>query len=220
MYWTLYPKIFQSKDTFNVLYNKLKDLCKPAIFNIEGKTLLGKRVSCCYTVNRAMKGYTYSQTPLMEWKDAPKEIIEMKDAIYKFFDFKADYVLIHIYRDWDDKIAWHADREALNKDIFSVSLGSTRRFMIKSKTNKLDNHEYMLEDGDLFHMMGPKGEVHGCQELYIHCIPEMTMKDMLHFINEHNLEYNGLKRKENVLKFLKEKNLKPIRINLTFRQFD
>ena len=48
----------------------------------------------------------------------------------------------------------------------------------------------------------------------------MAMKDMLYFIKEKGLKYDGPKRKDLVLKFMQENQLKPIRINLTFRQFD
>jgi hypothetical protein len=216
-YYSYHPEFFakrQDKEIFNTLYESLVNICKPMIYNFYGNVNEGKRASCLFSGVEDL----YPSIPCLLWDEAPKELINMKDMIFDNFNKKIDYLLVHIYRDWDDKIVWHSDKEAIETDVFSVSLGDTRRFIMKEKySNKKD--EFMVKNGDLFHMFGPRGWKKGCQDKYVHCVPEMAMKDMLYFIDELGLKYNGPKRKNSVLTYMKENELKPIRINLTFRQF-
>ena len=104
-YYSYYPKFFDDDKIFHILYNQLVNICQPAIFNFYGNITIGKRISCAFSKRSDMNGYTYAQTPVSLWNDAPKELIYMKDKILENFGYEIDYVLVHIYRDWDDKIA-------------------------------------------------------------------------------------------------------------------
>ena len=109
----------------------------------------------------------------------------------------------------------------MKTDIFSLSLGDSRRFLIK---NSKERSEYWLKNGDLIHMYGQRiidqKIIPSCQRMFVHSVPPMSMKDMLCFIKERGYQYNGLKKKNDVLNYMKEHNLTPMRINLTFRQFE
>jgi len=46
-------------------------------------------------------------------------IIQLKESIYKYTNEKFDYCLAHIYKDGNDKIDRHSDRESMNKIIYA-----------------------------------------------------------------------------------------------------
>eukprot|EP00483_Globobulimina_turgida_P013089 UN13113 len=69
------------------------------------------------------KGYNWSYNMLY-----------IKNSIEQLVKCKFDYVLINYYRDGDDYIGWHSDREARPKCtnvIGSVSLGGPRKFVLR-----------------------------------------------------------------------------------------
>lgn len=215
-YFRYYPKFFDGTDWFESLYSQVIDLCKPVNYNIYGKKFVSKRISCTYTRDFKLG---YKDTPMFLIDKAPEEIKKMWTQLESKFGYQLDYVLVHIYDNWDSKINWHNDKEALSSEIFSVSFGTTRRFVLKEH-NGQNKTEFKLGHGDLFHMFGPRDNQSSCQEKYIHCIPPMTMRDILYFFNENNIHYSGPKRKQAVQQFLSESNIQPSRINLTFRQFE
>ena len=148
MYWQHFPQFFDDNTLFEKVYDQISTICKPVIYNMYGKRFESKRLSCIYADQEV-----YSGMENLSWEEAPKEIIEMRRMIEENFGKNIDYVLVHIYRDGLDKIAWHCDKEAMNSDIFSVSLGATRRFIMKDKVSD-EKTEFRLKSGDLFHMLG------------------------------------------------------------------
>lgn len=98
-----------------------------------------------------------------------KELLDIKRVIEHFLsteDFNS--VLLNLYRNGNDKVSWHADDEkglGQNPTIASVSLGATRRFDLKHKTES--NHKLQLEltPGSLVIMKG------GLQHHWLHQIP-------------------------------------------------
>lgn len=98
-----------------------------------------------------------------------KELLEIKKVIEHFLpseDFNS--VLLNQYRDGNDKVSWHADDEAglgTNPTIASVSLGATRRFDLKHKTEKEHKFQLQLLPGSLVIMKG------ALQHHWLHRIP-------------------------------------------------
>lgn len=84
-------------------------------------------------------------------------------------------VLVNLYRDGNDGVGWHADNErelGLQPTIASVSLGTTRRFLLKPRQARgqrkpgLQTLALQLAHGDLLVMSGPT------QQHWLHSIPK------------------------------------------------
>lgn len=98
-----------------------------------------------------------------------KELLGIKRVIESFLpesDFNS--VLLNLYRDGSDKVSWHADDEkglGINPLIASVSLGATRRFDLKHKTDPDEKLQLELAPGSLVIMKG------ALQHNWLHQIP-------------------------------------------------
>ena len=156
--------------------------------------LNGSRLSCIYDdliSNDNDEEYIYNtgKLPRYDWKEAPKELISIKEKLENHTGQKFDYVLFHIYASGFSSISYHSDFEALNSTVVSVSLGATRKFRFKKIGRKRGwDHELLLKSGDVVIMHPPREGRKGCQEVYLHTVP-------------------------------KELKVKNARINLTFRQY-
>lgn len=88
-----------------------------------------------------------------------------------------DNCLLNLYRNGNDKIDPHSDKEALGilNAVVTISLNGSREFILKSKT-KGPNGRYptiktVLNNCDLVLMLGR------CQELYTHSIPRTDTEE-------------------------------------------
>lgn len=96
--------------------------------------------------------YTYSGLTLADNPWHPI-VAEIKKRVEKYTDTSFNAVLINLYRDGSDSMGWHRDNEPElgdNPKIASISLGSTRRFLLKSTTDQ--RHELCLSSGSLLWM--------------------------------------------------------------------
>jgi alkylated DNA repair dioxygenase AlkB len=184
---------------------------------------LTRRISCVYSdVQFDYGDGQFEPAPRFTWADAPKGLLEIKEKLETHLGYKMDYVLVHIYRDQTDYIGFHSDGEARNSEIYSVSLGATRRFqfrLIKEKKGYSD--EYHLSNGDVVHMFGPRPNQPSCQMMFKHCVPKMDIKDLCDHITSHNIALpDGRKTYEKLQTVIDAHDIVPIRINMTFRQFE
>ena len=103
----------------------------------------------------------HSWTPLL---------LEIKEAIEQITEITFDRVLLNLYRDGKDSVAWHSDNlpaDGKHHHIASVTFGDTRIFKVRHKTNKEINQlDIPLTHGSLLLM----GET--MQEHYEHHIPK------------------------------------------------
>lgn len=103
------------------------------------------------------------------WPDALEGLREQVEAAtgYAF-----DRVLLNLYRDGRDSVAWHrddVDRFGHDEIIASVSLGATRRFMFRPRPGRPgDSLALDLPSGSLL-LMGP-----GTQRHWEHCVPKTS----------------------------------------------
>jgi alkylated DNA repair dioxygenase AlkB len=101
--------------------------------------------------------YTYSGLTL-----APRPWSPLLTALRQRLSAECDTLfnsaLLNYYRDGSDGMGWHSDDEKeLGREpcIASLSLGATRRFLLRHKTRKdLHTLEFQLGHGDLFIMRG------------------------------------------------------------------
>lgn len=99
------------------------------------------------------------------------ELISIKEKIEKLFDYQFNSVLLNYYRDANDSVAWHRDKESRygNRPVIaSVSLGQTRNFDFRKVDNYQSKYSLPLPNGSLLIM---KGDL---QEKWQHRIAKST----------------------------------------------
>ena len=83
--------------------------------------------------------------------------------------------LLNYYQDGSQRIGWHSDREELGRStpIVSISLGTSRQFLIRSKTDGIhDRASITMTNGSMIVMENI------CQLKYLHSVPkESEVKD-------------------------------------------
>ena len=85
------------------------------------------------------------------------ELLNLKLKIEKFSGYKFNSVLLNLYRDGNDSVAWHRDKESELGDrpiIASVSLGQVRNFDFRNVKNHQQKHSLALNHGSLLIMKG------------------------------------------------------------------
>lgn len=168
---TLYRQIFSRKESNQFLSDiNTKTPWRQDSIKIFGKTILLPRLTAWY--GDQGKSYTYSGIPMNPepWTD---ELIYIKSAIEEYTDVKFNSVLLNLYRDGNDSVAWHSDDEdelGENPVIASLSLGSERKFMFKHKYSKELKAEIALTHGSVLIMKGPT------QRFWHHQLPKTTKK--------------------------------------------
>ena len=154
-------KYVQSFLTFaeaNALFDTLMeevDWHQPEV-NLFGKKQQSPRLAAWYGDPGAV--YTYSgvvNTPLT-WLPC---LSDLKKRIEAYAVERFNSVLLNYYRDGNDAMGWHSDDEAElggHPTIASVSLGTSRHFLMRHKTNKsLPKPKILLDHGSLLIMSGP-----------------------------------------------------------------
>jgi alkylated DNA repair dioxygenase AlkB len=133
-----------------------------------GKPVAIPRLTAWY--GDAGKSYTYSR---IEMAPEPwtSPLLEIKSRIEAISGITFNSVLLNLYRDGRDSVAWHSDDEpelGENPSIGSVSFGATRRFMFKHKQQKDLKQELELTHGSFLLMQGQT------QHFWLHQIPKTT----------------------------------------------
>ncbi|NVJ66595.1 MAG: alpha-ketoglutarate-dependent dioxygenase AlkB [Gammaproteobacteria bacterium] len=96
------------------------------------------------------------------------QLLVIKEQLKQLIGHSFNSALCNLYRNGQDSVAWHSDDEpelGENPLIASVSLGATRRFELKHKTDKL-KHKIDLTSGSLLVMQGTM------QQHWLHQIPK------------------------------------------------
>lgn len=85
------------------------------------------------------------------------ELLSLKNKIEEAFGFEFNSVLLNLYRDNNDSVAWHRDKESRYGDrpvIASLSLGQTRKFDFRRLNHHQSKHSIPLPHGSLLIMKG------------------------------------------------------------------
>jgi len=104
---------------------------------------------------------------------------EVRTVIEKVSGQQFNSVLLNYYRHGQDSMGWHSDDEAelgANPVIASYSLGGTRRFLLRKKSDKNQKVELLLESDSLLVMAA------SCQHSWSHSLPK-TRKPVAPRIN-------------------------------------
>lgn len=89
-----------------------------------------------------------------EWSP---ELIDLKEKIERFSGNEFNSVLLNLYRDGNDSVAWHRDKESElgNRPVIaSVSLGQVRNFDFRKVNDHQKKYSIALEHGSLLIMKG------------------------------------------------------------------
>jgi alkylated DNA repair dioxygenase AlkB len=85
------------------------------------------------------------------------ELFSLKQRIEKEFKYKFNSVLLNLYRNQNDSVAWHRDKESRygkRPVIASLSLGQTRNFDFRKKDHHQSKYSLPLPHGSLLIMKG------------------------------------------------------------------
>lgn len=134
--------------------------------NFGGKEVLIPRLQAWY--GDTNKTFTYSGITLSP-KDWNENLLTLRAKLQEKLGVIFTSVLINLYRDGNDSVAWHADDEeelGMNPIIASISLGATRSFKLKHKTESGLRKDLKLEHGSLVVMQGET------QHKWLHAVPK------------------------------------------------
>lgn len=115
-----------------------------------------------------------------------EELLMIKQFVEPLSGVRFNSVLLNFYRDGNDSVAWHSDRESVlgrNPVIASVSLGQVRSFDIRNKSNHKEQYSIRLEHGSFLLMKA------GLQENWEHRIAKSTK----HMSPRINLTFRQIK---------------------------
>lgn len=85
------------------------------------------------------------------------ELFSLKEKIEKEFGYRFNGVLLNLYRNNNDSVAWHRDKESKygkRPVIASVSLGQTRNFDFRKMDHHQSKYSLPLTHGSLLIMKG------------------------------------------------------------------
>jgi alkylated DNA repair dioxygenase AlkB len=99
----------------------------------------------------------------------PHRVAEIRRAVGVRYAVDFDSVLVNLYRDGRDGVAWHGDRVRLRLDetvVVTVALGERRRFLLRRGANGPTALTLISGEGDLIVMGGR------CQHDWQHTVPK------------------------------------------------
>lgn len=131
---------------------------------IAGRRIKVPRLVCWYGDTDAVYRYSGVVHRPLPW---PAILLELKRQIETYSGWSFNSMLGNLYRDGNDSMGWHADKERElgdNPRIASLSLGAHRLFRLRHRLGERQDLE--LEDGSLL-LMGGKLQHH-----WRHCLPK------------------------------------------------
>ncbi len=162
---SLLPQFIDTKESDKLVSKWTKELnwVQSEIF-IYGKKVAIPRLNAWY----GDKAYAYSGTQFaaQPWTN---ELAELKARIEQTSNLEFNSVLINWYRNGQDSMGWHSDDEKCLGDapqIASLSLGESRRFIFREKSDHSNKKELLLSNGSLLLMLGET------QRLWQHSLPK------------------------------------------------
>ena len=135
-----------------------------------GREVASPRLSCW--IGDPQATYVYSRTRFEPHPWSPV-LATLNERVGHACGVRFNSVLANLYRDGADAMAWHSDHEPELGErpvIASLSLGATRRFLLRTRRGRGDAHrlELRLAHGSLLRMGGDT------QRRYQHALPRMA----------------------------------------------
>ncbi|CAM3800237.1 alpha-ketoglutarate-dependent dioxygenase AlkB [Mucilaginibacter galii] len=128
------------------------------------KEVVTPRLTAWYGDPDAYDYQSLKKTIPLRWT---RELLMIKELVEPMAGVQFNSVLLNYYRDGNDSVAWHSDKEEIlgrNPVIASVSFGQVRSFDIRNKHNHKEHYSVKLEHGSFLLMKA------GLQENWEHRI--------------------------------------------------
>ncbi len=172
-----YPN-FLTLERANYLFNTLlkETNWQQDDISVFGKTYTQPRLAHLFANNN--KPYSYSNITMYP-SVFPEELAITKVQIEELLKLQFSTCLANLYRTGQDSNGWHADNEkelGINPIIASLSLGASRWFHLKHKSDKSLKTKIELTHGSLLVMAGET------QHHWLHQIPK-TKKQLTERVN-------------------------------------
>jgi len=119
------------------------------------KTVITPRLTAWYGDHN--KSYESADNNTSITNSWTPELLALKEKIEKEFGYKFNGVLLNLYRNNNDSVAWHRDKESRYGSrpiIASISLGQTRNFDFRKKDHHQSKYSLPLPNGSLLIMKG------------------------------------------------------------------
>jgi len=132
------------------------------------KEVVTPRLTAWYGDPDAYDYQSLKKTIPLRWTP---ELLMIKDLVEPMAGVHFNSVLLNYYRDGNDSVAWHSDKEEIlgrNPVIASVSFGQVRSFDIRNEQDHKENYSVKLEHGSFLLMKA------GLQENWEHRIAKST----------------------------------------------
>lgn len=151
-----YTKDFLSEKEASELFNKLVPTTpwKQNTQKMYDKTVVTPRLTAWYGDSSKMYHLGNNDFLVNEWST---ELIDIKKRIEKLTGYTFNSVLLNLYRDGNDSVAWHRDKESElgNRPVIaSLSLGQVRNFDFRKVDDHRKKYSLALENGSLLIMKG------------------------------------------------------------------
>jgi alkylated DNA repair dioxygenase AlkB len=135
------------------------------------KEVVTPRLTAWYGDPEAYDYQSLGKTKPLSWTP---ELLRIKALVEPLSGVAFNSVLLNYYRDGNDSVAWHSDKEDIlgrNPVIASVSFGQVRSFDIRNKEDHKEHYSVKLEHGSFLLMKA------GLQEHWEHRIAK-SLKPM------------------------------------------
>ena len=153
-------------------FRHLEKFCawQQSTIHIAGREVAIPRLNAWYGEPGAHYRYSGRDFQPLPWTNALRGLRAQLHQQLQSYQILASFnsALVNYYRDGNDSVAWHADNEAElgpNPIIASISLGASRRFLLKHRRSG-DKVRLELAPGSLLLMMPP------LQQYWVHCLPK------------------------------------------------
>lgn len=163
-----YTKQFLSNSDSEKLFQELKTIVPwtHGIYKMFGKPIKTPRLLFAMKDEGLDITGSYKVTDSMAWTPLAEKL---KKKIEKETGKKITYCQLNYYRDGNDYIGFHTDKEVVKDDIIaSISLGANRTFKFRNIKDKKTKSEMTLENGSLLIMND-----HAAKYNWKHALPKM-----------------------------------------------
>ena len=147
------PTLFDQKTSDHYFQRLLDEVdWRQEKITLYGKTHPVPRLSAWY----GDKNYAYSGVHASA-KSWIEPLLQIKETVESHCMAKFNSVLVNLYRDGQDSVAWHSDDEPeLGEDpeIASISFGEIRTFQLRLRDNHAEKYSLKLGHGSCFFMSG------------------------------------------------------------------
>lgn len=151
-----YTEHFLPKEKADLLFEKLLNIIpwEERSQKMYDKTVITPRLTAWFGDHE--KSYKLGGNPFAVNAWLP-ELLDLKQKIEDNSGYKFNSVLLNLYRNSGDSVAWHRDKESElgNRPVIaSVSLGQVRNFDFRKTDNHQQKYSLALEHGSLLIMKG------------------------------------------------------------------